>query len=179
MSSRSLWSFVLLTAMCGAARGAVVESSATGFQIRHTQLVAARPDKVWQSILTIDRWWSSAHTYSGKAANLRLEPRAGGCFCETLPNGGSVLHLTVVNVRPNQALVMSGALGPLQASGVAGAMTLDIRAEGTGSRLSMTYNVGGFQPGGLPTLAPIVDVVLAEQFARLTRLVETGNADAK
>src|SRR3546814_9802807 len=31
------------------------------------------------------RWWNGAHSYSGSAANLRLEPVAGGCFCEALP----------------------------------------------------------------------------------------------
>jgi hypothetical protein len=65
-------------------------------------------------------WWDSRHTWSGSAANLSLAAASGGCFCERLPNGGSVLHMSTVNAVPNQKLVLFGALGPLQTSGAAG-----------------------------------------------------------
>ena len=160
---------VLLASVCVLA--AVVESSPAGFQVKHTQVITAKPDAVWNSVIAVDRWWSSEHTYSGKASNLRLEPRAGGCFCETLPDGGGVVHMTVVQVRPNRTLVLSGGLGPLQSGGVAGAMTFQIAPEGDGSRLTLTYNVGGYYPGGLAPLAPIVDKVVGEQFGRLVALI--------
>lgn len=42
--------------------------------------------------------------------------------------------------------------------------------------MELTYNVGGYAPGGLKPLAPLVDSVLAEQVKRLKAFVETGRA---
>src|SRR3546814_10432451 len=74
------------------------------------------------------RWWNGAHSYSGSAANLRLEPVAGGCFCEALPGEegrvGSVEHARVIHAAPDRQLRLSGALGPLPAE--AGTGTLKI-----------------------------------------------------
>lgn len=167
----------LAFALAPLAHAAVVESSASSLQVRHTLTIAAKPEKVWQSLLHVEQWWSGAHTYSGNAANLRLEPRAGGCFCETLPNGGGVVHMTVVNLRPNAQLTLSGALGPLQTSGATGAMTFTIAPAASGSTLTLTYNIGGYLAGGLDKVAAPVDTVLGEQLARLQRVVETGRAE--
>ena len=165
-------------ALAPLAHAAVVETSASSLQVRHTLTTAAKPEKVWQSLLHVEQWWSGAHTYSGSAANLRLEPRAGGCFCETLPDGGGVVHMTVVHLRPNAQLTLSGALGPLQTSGVTGAMTFLIAPAASGSTLTFTYNVGGYFAGGLDKVAAPVDAVLGEQLQRLQRLIETGKAEA-
>jgi hypothetical protein len=87
-------------------------------QARGRDRRAGRP--VWASIVQPATWWDSRHTWSGSAANLSLAAASGGCFCERLPNGGSVLHMSTVNAVPNQKLVLFGALGPLQSSGAAG-----------------------------------------------------------
>jgi uncharacterized protein YndB with AHSA1/START domain len=158
------------------ANAEVVESSANSMKIRHVVNVSAPPAKAWQSLVAIGSWWSGEHTYSGDASRLRLEPRAGGCWCESLPDGGSVQHMTVLLVEPNQRMTLGGGLGPLQSAGVAGAMTFQITAKDGGSKIELVYNVGGFFPGGLNAVAPGVDGVLGMQFARLGRLIDTGSA---
>ena len=66
--------------------------AAHGFSIRHVVEVAAPPARVWDALIQPGRWWDPAHTWSGEARNLRIEPRPGGCFCEDLPDGG-VRHM--------------------------------------------------------------------------------------
>jgi uncharacterized protein YndB with AHSA1/START domain len=160
------------------ANAAVVDATPSSLQVKHSFTAAAKPEKVWQSLLHVEKWWSSAHTFSGSASNLRLEAKPGGCFCETLPDGGGVVHLTVLHVRPNAQLTLAGALGPLQTSGATGAMTFEIApAAAGGSTVTFVYNVGGYYSGGLDSISAPVDMVLGEQLERLHRYVETGNAD--
>jgi uncharacterized protein YndB with AHSA1/START domain len=82
------------------AQGAVADIAANGFTIRIETHIAAAPDKVYAALIEPARWWASDHTFSGDAKNLHVDAKAGGCWCETLPGGGSVLHLTVVNADP-------------------------------------------------------------------------------
>src|ERR1700681_1128530 len=110
----------------GRAAAEVVTVAANGFEIRETAHTAAASDKVYAALLLPAHWWSSDHTFSGSAANLVLDARAGGCWCETLPDGGSVEHLRVVYVSPGKTLRLRGALGPLQSLAVAGVMTWSV-----------------------------------------------------
>src|SRR5882724_13417018 len=82
--------------IAGPSRGTVSDVASNGFTLKIDTHIAASPDKVYAALIEPARWWSSDHTFSGDANNLHLEARAGGCWCETLPNGGSVTHLTVV-----------------------------------------------------------------------------------
>jgi len=161
----------LLLAISGPVSAADV--TATGFLVRYELAIGAPPTKVYDSLINVGSWWSEKHTYSGDARNLSIDARAGGCFCEKLPNG-SVEHLRVVFVRANQSLRMTGALGPLQASGVAGAMTWRLSPAESGTKLELAYSVGGFMAGGFESIAPAVESVLREQADRLKRFVETG-----
>jgi hypothetical protein len=101
---------------------------------------------------------------------------AGGCFCEKLPNGGSVLHMTVVYAQPGQGLRLSGGLGPLQMSGATGHLSWTLAEKNGKTTLTQTYDVGGYMTGGLDKIAPVVDQVLGEQFDRLKVYAETGKA---
>ena len=161
---------------CAGAAGADV--APTGFLVRYKLGIAAPVTAVFGSLLNVGSWWSEKHTYSGDSKNLSLEARAGGCFCEKLANG-SVEHMRVVQLRANEMLRLAGALGPLQASGVAGAMTWRLSPAENGSKLELTYSVGGFMPGGFQAIAPAVEMVLREQADRLKRYVETGAPAAK
>jgi uncharacterized protein YndB with AHSA1/START domain len=156
------------------ARAAVVQVAPNGFTVRHETTVDAPPAKVYDALVKVAAWWSPDHTYSGDPGSLSLDARAGGCFCERLKSGGSVEHLHVVYAAPPEALRMAGALGPLQASGVAGSMTWKLSAAGAGAKMELAYVVGGFIEGGFDTIAPAVDRVLGEQFQRLKTFVETG-----
>ena len=164
----------LVLACAGETRAEVVSSAANGFEVRETAHIAARPDAVYAAIVTPSHWWDSAHTYSKSAANLTLDARAGGCWCETLADGGAVQHLIVVLAMPGKTLRLRGALGPLQGLGVDGAMTWKISPSPTGSDLELTYTVGGFTKDGLDKLAAPVDGVLGEQVQRLKEFIETG-----
>ena len=72
-------------------------------------------------------------------------------------------------VNPGEMLRMSGGLGPLQASAVAGTMTWTLAAAGAATTVNLSYAVGGFRDGGFPAIAPAVDGVLFEQLQRLKR----------
>jgi uncharacterized protein YndB with AHSA1/START domain len=156
-----------------AAQAEVTESAPHGFQVRHVVEVAAPPARVWDALVEPGRWWDPEHTWSGEARNLRIEAKPGGCFCEDLPDGG-VLHMTVTYVKRGAQLDLYGALGPLHFEGVDGGMAIKLTPAGQGTRVEMTYTVGGFAKGGLQTWTGPVDGVLGTQFARLKRFVETG-----
>jgi uncharacterized protein YndB with AHSA1/START domain len=147
----------------------------TGFLVKFEVSVNAPSAKVYDALVKqIGSWWNPEHTYSGDAKNLSIDARSGGCFCEKLPNGGAVEHLRVVYIAPREVLRLSGALGPLQASGVAGSMTWKLTGAGDNTRAQLTYSVGGFIDGGFEKVAPGVETVLREQFDRLKLFVETG-----
>ncbi len=149
---------------------AEVTTSDNGFVARNTALIAAPPAEVWAALVQPSRYWNPAHSYSGQSANLSLEARAGGCFCETLAYGGSVEHLRVTMVQPNRLLRLSGALGPLGTEGLAGGLSWQLEAADGGTRVTQTYVVGGNMRFERATIAPAVDGVLREQLERLAAL---------
>jgi uncharacterized protein YndB with AHSA1/START domain len=154
----------------------VTSAGAAGFAVREKVHIAAPPAGVYAALLTPAHWWNSEHTFSGDAANLSLDARAGGCFCEKLPHGGSVQHLTVVMVVPGKTLVLRGALGPFQQQGTDGALSITLAASGAGTDLTLNYVLGGYLtlPGGFEQMAKAADAMLSEQTARLQRFVEAG-----
>jgi uncharacterized protein YndB with AHSA1/START domain len=152
----------------------VISVSANGFEVREQLHMDLPADKIYEAILLPARWWSAEHTYSGNAANMTLDPRAGGCWCEKLDNGGSVQHLQVVYVAPGRALRLRGALGPLQAMAVDGAMTWTLKSSPKGTDLTLTYAVGGYSKDGFAALAAAVDQVLTDQIGRLRALLQAS-----
>jgi hypothetical protein len=150
----------------------VQSAGPNGFEVRETVHVLAAPDKAYAALLQPARWWSSQHTFSGSAANLTLDARAGGCWCETLPDGGSVEHLRVVYVAPNKALRLRGALGPLQGMGADGALTWTVKGSAGGADISVSYAVVGYAKDGFDAVSKGVDQVLGEQLERLRKLID-------
>jgi hypothetical protein len=163
----------LLTACLAELAAAEVQSvGANGFEVRESVHVAVAPDKAYAALLQPARWWSSEHTFSGSAANLVLDARAGGCWCENLPDGGSVEHLHVVYVAPGKALRLRGALGPFQGFGVDGSLSWTLQPSRNGTDISVTYAVGGYAKDGFDGLSKAADHVLGEQLERLRKLIE-------
>ena len=150
----------------------VIDSTAHGFTIQHEVQIAAPVATVYRAFLDVSQWWDGNHSYSGDAANFYLRAEPGGCFCERLPGGGGVQHMAVVFVAPGQMVRMTGGLGPLQGMAVAGSMTWTWTPVGDTTRLTLTYTVGGYRPGGLQALAGPVDGVLGQQVDRLKAWVE-------
>lgn len=152
----------------------VKASAPDGFRSENKAVVAATPVETWSMLGRIGEWWNKDHTYSGDAANLRLELKAGGCFCEKLPGRpdqreGSVEHGRVLTAMPNKMLVLDAPLGPLQGQAVVGRLSWTLRAVEGGTEVTQTLVAGGWFEGGGEKLAPLVDKVLAEQLSGLQR----------
>ncbi|WP_271078247.1 SRPBCC family protein [Aurantiacibacter sp. MUD61] len=143
----------------------IIESEHGGFASRHSVVVPASRADVWRELVHPENWWS--HTWSNDAHNLHLDAQAGGCFCESLPPSdgwpaGSVEHMRVVMVMPGTLLRMSGSLGPLQAEGLTGTLTVTLAEEGEGTRITWDYITGGHARFPVEQFGPIVDGVQAE-----------------
>lgn len=163
-------------AMAVPAHCAVTATSDIGFATQSSMEIAADAQTVHGLLVKPERWWNGAHTYSGDAANLRIDARAGGCFCETIPapagQAGSIEHGRVIAIMPGKQLRLSAALGPLQSEGVIGTLDFVIMPSGKGVRVTMTYVVGGYLRSGPARMAPLVDQVLSEQLQGLKRASE-------
>ena len=164
---------VLLVASPAAAE--VVSAGANGFEVRHSVNLVIPQQKAFSAFSEVQNWWSKDHTYSGNAANLSLQLKPGGCFCERLDNGGGIEHLRVTYVQPGERIVLSGSLGPLLYEATNGVMDVKVERIAGGSRITMDYKAAGFAKGGATELAPIVDKVLGEQMKRL-RVYSAGGA---
>jgi uncharacterized protein YndB with AHSA1/START domain len=164
--------------IAGPSRGTVSDIASNGFTLKIDIHIAASPDKVYAALIAPARWWDSGHTFSRDANNLHLEAKAGGCWCETLPNGGSVQHLLVVYVDPGKTLRLRGALGPFQGLGVTGALTWKLKPAADGTDLSLTYALGGYNKDGFAELSQAGDEVLTTQVGRLKRWIETKSPEA-
>ncbi|MFN3945909.1 MAG: ATPase [Allosphingosinicella sp.] len=160
---------ILFAAALAAPAGAeVVSAGPPGFVSENRVTVAAAPAAAYAALTRIGSWWDPAHTYSGDAANLSLDARAGGCFCEATPaDGGGVAHMRVVQARPGALLRMEGGLGPLQGEAVSGILSWTLRAApGGGTEIVQTYKVSGAESWAAP-----VDAVLNQQLTRLAALL--------
>jgi hypothetical protein len=170
-----------LAVLCiGVAHAAVTDVASNGFTLKESAEIAATADKIYAALIQPSSWWSKDHTFSGNAANLTLDARAGGCFCERLPGGGSGLHLTVVYAAPGETLRLTGMLGPFQGIAGNGVMTWMIVPGRKGMRLDMTYQVAGYANAPVTgrsyaDWSTAADAVLSEQVARLKRFIETGS----
>jgi uncharacterized protein YndB with AHSA1/START domain len=164
-------------ALAGAAPAAVLDSGPGGFEVGSGVDIAAPPAKVWEALTHVGAWWDSRHSFSGDAKNLSLDLKPGGCFCETLADGGGARHMTVVMFQPGKGLVLEGALGPLQTTGAMGHMAWILHPSEGKTRLTVKYDVGGYVGGGADKWAKPVDTVLTAQLDRLKHYVETGKPD--
>ncbi|GAA4021503.1 SRPBCC family protein [Sphingomonas swuensis] len=154
------------------ARATVLASSGNGFEVESRVDTALPPAALFRAFGDLPSWWSAEHSYSGKSANLSLDLKPGGCWCERLPSGGGVEHMRVAFVDPPSRIVLTGALGPLLAEATTGVMQVVIEPSATGSSLVINYRAAGFAKGGAARLAPAVDQVLAIQAKRLAARAE-------
>jgi uncharacterized protein YndB with AHSA1/START domain len=169
------FALLVLGFFAGDAFGEVIDVAENGFTVRNTVTVSADPAKAYTALTDgIGKWWDPDHTFSHDAANLSIDPKPQGCFCERLVGGGGVRHLAVVSAVPGKTLRLEGGLGPLQAMALAGSMTWSFQPEEKGTSVEVRYVVGGYNPGGFKDLAPAVDAVLRSQLQRYKRYVETG-----
>ena len=159
---------LMTVAMATPAAAEVTARSDNGFTLVFERPVTASPETVLEAVAMPAGWWSSAHTYSGDAANIRLDLIPGGCWCEALPGGG-VKHAEVVLVWPERNMVRFEApFGPLQGMGADAVLTMTwAEPAGGGDRvLRWTFVVEG---PGTGAMADVIDGVMSEQFGRLAQ----------
>jgi uncharacterized protein YndB with AHSA1/START domain len=165
-----------LAALAPMAHAEVKQATADGFFIVFSDTVAASATKTYADVTQVQRWWSSDHTWSGKALNLTLRPEAGGCFCEKWKDG-SVEHGRVIMAMPGKLLRLDTSLGPLQERALTGILNFWIKSENSTTTLTVEYRVNGASGSALDQLAPSVDEVLGAQVDRLRRYIATGNPE--
>ncbi|MEM7690223.1 MAG: SRPBCC family protein [Pseudomonadota bacterium] len=174
------------------AQSEVIKTSDNGFITRDSVVVEATLTQTWLALTNPKDWWSSQHTWSADAANLRLLPQAGGCFCEKIPAvdepdrftlEGGVEHMRVIQAYPESALRMVGALGPLQSEPVTGVLTIALTEvetpDGMGTRIVWEYNVGGSMRYEIPMISKAVDGVMSLQLAGLAELLGKVEMDGE
>ena len=158
------------------AEAAVKQGAADGFEVVHTFAITASPEDAWKTLVAPARYWPKAHTWSGDAANLSIDPRAGGCFCERW-SGGESEHARVVMALPNGLLRLNGGLGPMQSMAVTGVLSVALKKSDAGTSATLSYRVSGDSLHALDKLAPVVDKVLGEQFGRWAKLASGERLD--
>lgn len=155
----------VLGAIAGPAAAEITARGEDGFSLSFERPLTAPDAAVLAALGRPADWWSDAHTYSGAAANLSVDLRPGGCWCEALPDGG-VKHGETLMVWPDQRLVRFAApFGPLQAMGADAVLTVSwTGGEGARRVLKWTFVVAG---PGVGAAAEPVEAVIGEQFNRL------------
>src|SRR5580700_4559534 len=132
-------------------RADVADSAANGFTIKLAMTIQAMPQIVYDKLVhNVYEWSNPMHTFTGDAHNLTIDDQLGGCFCERRPDGaGGIRHMEVINVEHQKSLVLSGALGPLQALAATGTLTIQLAPAGDTTKMGVVYAVGGYMPGGM------------------------------
>jgi hypothetical protein len=167
----------ILSVLVIGVRAEVTDSAENGFTTVHEVVIDATRGETWAAAIDeIGKWWSDDHTITGSADNMSIQAKPQGCFCESLGDGGGVVHLTVTFVNPGTLLRLTGGLGPLGLMGVDGNMTWEFFDHEDGTQVKFVYVVGGYRPGGLGAIALPVDYVIGEALQRLKAHIETGDA---
>ena len=161
--------------LASGAHASVVESGSNGFSIQETAHIQATPEQVYDALVHPAKWWNAEHTYSKSAANLTMDARGGGCFCETW-SGGSVQHAIVVDAEPGKTLRLRGPLGPFQGQGVDGALTFTLKAADGGTELTLDDNIGGYMKGGFGKWPQAADAMLNDLVNHLKTYTETRSS---
>ena len=178
---KTRYSILMAVLLAGGASAEVTDAGPGGFTTVNEVIVDAERAAVWSAAVNeVGKWWHSDHTISGDAANMSIDVRPNGCFCESLGSEtAGVVHLNVTMVNPTVVIRLTGGLGPLGLMGVNGNMTWEFSdvADGDGTVVKFTYAVGGYRQGGLDTIAGPVDYVIGEALQRMKAYAETGNPE--
>ncbi|MGA0544702.1 hypothetical protein ACO2Q1_05475 [Brevundimonas sp. VNH65] len=167
--------FVFAALMPSLASAEVVERGADHFVLRRAVALAGSGELAWRAVGDVGRWWDSAHTYSGDAANMSIQLEPGGCFCEANVNGGVFEHGRVVEADPKTGVRLNAPLGPLKGRATQADLSIGWSGGDRGQDLVMSYVVRG---PGMGAFADGVDGVMTIQFDRLVRFIQHGEPAA-
>lgn len=166
--------FPALLALSAPAAADVVSAGPSGFEVANSVSLVIPPAQAYAAFGRLGSWWSDGHSYSGKASNMRLDLRPGGCLCEAIPDGGGVEHMRVAVVQPGERIVMTGGLGPVLYEAASGVLDVSFERIAGGTKVTMNYRAAGFAKDNADTLAPAVDSVLAQQLKRYRTFAAKG-----
>lgn len=139
----------------------VVASSADHFSLKLSAESALSPSALWSKLIEPAEWWDASHTYSGDAASLALDLRAGGSWSE-IWDEGQVTHGTVLSVIDERQLRLDAAFGPLQGMAVTVVWTISLEpTDGGGTIVTFDVVANGSSASGLDAIAPAVEAVKA------------------
>ncbi|MEM6511651.1 MAG: SRPBCC family protein [Pseudomonadota bacterium] len=176
---RSIFLSMAAFSVIATANAELTSSTTSGFTTVNEAIIDSDVATVWAvATQRIGDWWHPSHTISGDASRMSIDAVPQGCFCESLGENQGIVHLTVTFAQRPRLLRMTGGLGPLGLMGVNGNMLWEIEPDGEQTRVRFSYNVGGYSPDGLDSIAPAVDSVIGEALTRLKAFVETGQPSA-
>jgi uncharacterized protein YndB with AHSA1/START domain len=155
-----------MTVMAAPASAEVLNAGEHGLEIRHVVNLVIPQPIAFAALGQVNQWWGKDHTYSGDSGRMSLQLRPGGCWCESLDNGGGIEHMRVTYIQPGERVVLTGSLGPLLYEATTAVMDIKVDRIAGGSRVTMNYRAAGFAKGGAAGMAPLVDQVLGEQMKR-------------
>jgi uncharacterized protein YndB with AHSA1/START domain len=119
-----------------------------GFQFIQEVPIAAKPAKVWKTIMNVGKWW--AFPMTGEKGKMKIEPYAGGRFYETNPNGVEALHAHISYLEPNKLVRFTGPMGASHLP-ITNTFIFELQPKGKGTLLRLCHRGHGmFTDGKAP-----------------------------
>lgn len=169
---RPLLAAAVLALCATPASAEVVARTADSFTLRYAVGAEIAPEDIPGALEALPKWWDSAHTYSGSAANLSLDLTPGGCWCEKLADGTDFDHGRTVSVTPD-SFVFNAPFGPLRGKTTKAELTVTWPGANRGWTPTWTMVVEG---PGIGAMADGVDGVMGAGYQRWLHYLEYGEA---
>lgn len=150
----------------------VVSRTADSFTLRYAVGAEIAPEDIPGTLQDLPKWWDSAHTYSGSAANLSLDLTPGGCWCERLADGTNFDHGRTVSVAPDR-FVFDAPFGPMRGKATKAELTVSWPTANRGWTPTWIMVVEG---PGIGAMADGVDAVMGAGYQRWLHYLEYGEA---
>ena len=160
----------LMLGLASPAAAEIASRSDDAFTLTFSARTSYGPGRIAGSLEGLPHWWDPAHTYSGDAANLSLDLRPGGCWCERLADGTDFDHGRTVSVTFGEIL-FHAPFGPLRDRATRADLTVAWSLADREMEPSWTFVVEG---PGVGAMAEAVDGVMEGGFRRWIHWLETG-----
>lgn len=169
---KALLAAAVLALSAAPAMAEVVSRTADSFTLRYAVDAEIAPEDIPGALSDLPKWWDSAHTYSGSAANLSLDLTPGGCWCEKLADGTDFDHGRTASVTPD-SFVFDAPFGPLRGKTTKAILTVTWPRANRGWTPTWTMVVEG---PGVGSMADGVDAVMGAGYGRWLHYLEYGEA---
>jgi hypothetical protein len=152
----------------------VVSRTADSFTLRYAVGAEIAREDIPGALEDLPKWWDSAHTYSGSAANLSLDLLPGGCWCEKLADGTDFAHGRTVSIAADR-FVFDAPFGPLRGKTTKAELSVTWPVANRGVTPTWTMVVEG---PGIGAMADGVDAVMGAGYLRWLHYLEYGETPA-